>query len=207
MTYTQTYSVLEVVAAVIYDFEHPTNENYHEKYSNLPDIINNAPLQFERAEEMISSITANFTLRILLGKTNSNFMQKINALLSTPSAQVAWNNVNILSYVPKVYENIKLENLIREISCTSSFAGEVGKPLQVDLKILTCKLIQSDNGSFYSALAVDQSGHIFTLNPKRDLTITTDFTYRVKAKVKAHKQDPYINNAEITQLNYVKELI
>lgn len=199
------YTVLEAVAAAIILAENKTSEEFTAKYPNILSIVERFnDLPFDRAQEMIDTVANGFVVRVLKGAKISEFQQNLNALLQNSAEKITARKFNVLSYTPNVYETFKKEESLTDIAYNSKFVGNVRDSIQLDLKILRCTFIQSYG--FYVALAQDVEGNLYAFNPKGMLNETKDFSYKVKAKIKAHVIDKYVGNAQVTRLNYVKEL-
>lgn len=199
------YDLLTVVAALIDQEDNADDEGYNTMYPTVIDILDKKDsLPIDRAMEVITTIVNGVTLNILKGIRVTGFTQELASLFQDPTRLVSQNKLNFLHYTLNVYKVFKKQDLFTELAYGSNYFGEVGSTVFLDLKILGCKYIPGYD--FFSALAVDSNDNLFSFAPKGELSITDGFTYKVRAKVKAHVIDKYTQNAQVTKLNYVKQL-
>jgi hypothetical protein len=198
------YTLEQTVAAVL-----ALNSNskiINANWAKVGGFIENHADQLDlvAAESAITTVIYSFELDILRGRKLSNFKQSLYKALTSTEEFDFYRLCGLLATMPSILEQINKNNTLAELAASSEFVGEVGKKITVDLKILDCRTIQWSDGFFNLATAIDRDQNIYTFTPKILLGSTTDYTYSVTAKVKAHHVDTYIYNANVTKLFYVK---
>lgn len=216
------YTVTQVVAASIYIEEQKTDSDTSEtvvvnaetgvhctetisRYPTVRDLLDvlesDVSLPYVRAAQMIEQAQQHFAMKILRGQHLSEFLTKMAKTIKDPNAKIN-NEFNLLRWLPRVAEQLQLENEVLQLTSNSQYQGEYGKTITRTVKVIKCQYIQSHN--FFTALLVDEQGNVYNYSPKTELNKGATIT--IKGKVKAHAQDKYNNNYATTYLNYVKVL-
>ena len=199
MSEPKVYRVVDAVAAAIIIDNRARAEP--ETEALVSDIFaEDIPLPVEQAYELINNIVQNHTIRILRGDKISDFDKALVSVIQDPEA-VSTYSWKLIAYAPKVWRYTQSTNTMIEAAGTSSYVGEVGKKVELTVRVLRCKYVNGPGYSFYSIIAIDSEGNLITFAHKRGLAMVE---FNIKAKVKEHKIDPYCYNGQVTQLNYVK---
>lgn len=191
------YTLNDVVAAALKLYTVDKIEPCRE--SILSTLEKNNELPVELAEKAIQTITYGVEMDILRGRKVSSFVKSLYDELVNGIPK----SYGVLAKVPNVYEQFKKKNQIAELAFSSKFVGTVGDKLQTSLSVITSRKINWDGGSFISNLAADDDGNLYSFISK---AIMLETQYKVKAKIKGHKEDSYNNMAKVTVLNYLKVL-
>jgi hypothetical protein len=153
----------------------------------------------QQAEQICQSLTHQLIMTVLKDKNNS-FLNNINTLLADNSVDI--NDFGLLAWVPKLHhgfvQNEQESLAIAEISYTSRYVGTVGK--RIDVSVDVFKSIYLKNYNMFICTAKDADGNLFTFWHQKKL----QGVLNICSRVKTHRRDERLNNAQVTVLNYVK---
>lgn len=206
------YTVQEIVAANFLVYQnHPelTNQISTDGLVNaMRSILNSeVELPIDTAQEIIDAIPQLLMMRTLYDKTTSNFTKSVAAILENPAAVPDVTRVRILAYTYNTYRQLKSESEYRSELLGSEFVGEVGSKIEVTLRIANCRKFTPEYGvSYYRAVGFDMNGNAYSFMPKQMLDKSTEFSYKISAKIKKHEVNEYLYNAKVTVLWYIKEI-
>jgi hypothetical protein len=156
----------------------------------------------EKAKEAMNNITQSVTMSILKGKKVSDFMVKLNRLISD-NKDITGYDFSMISYVPKVYEgNLKKSNLESHIQVLAINSKPLGKPkdkITFKFNYIESRYVHKIN--CYSVFGHDENGNLISfLTTKNELQKSQN----LQGKIIDAGPDQYRNNAMVTKLNYVK---
>lgn len=211
------YTIQEAVAAYILINDQMAMADEDTETDTFEKVISERDkLPLARATQVIDTITKKVTISALKGSKNSDFVVKMAQILSNSDAFIEDPRVHgILKYVCSVYGTAMIDNELLELSTMSDWVGEVKGTITESLRILKCVFIRTEpkqigyrtfSTGFYNAVAVNTDGNLFEFIPKEAIDPTTDFSYKIKAKVKAHVINKFIYNGKTTKIFYIKEL-
>lgn len=209
------YTILQVVSACILHSDACKIDNDSSKYITTADHVkhikeileSDIDLPFDHAQEMIETIMHTITMNALTGKHMSDFLKNLGKILgSEPGTFAQSSNYGLLCYVPTVYEQCIEQSNFRIDLSNSEFTGEPTNNVIIDLRIAQCKSYKTDFGNVIKIVAFDKDGHAYTFSSTRVYTPSQEYSVKVKAKIKKHEVNKYLQNAKTTVLWYVRQI-
>jgi hypothetical protein len=153
------------------------------------------------AEEIMTALSQKVTMLALTGARPNDFLLKVNEVLEKKN--ITSRDFGLLVWAPKLFTDIvKQDNdriTIQTAAIGSKYIGRPTEKLELTFTLLTCRYLQNYN--MFVHTGHDEHGNLVNFFNKSKIE-----SGRIKARVKTHKQDAYVNNACVTVLNYVKVL-
>jgi hypothetical protein len=155
-----------------------------------------------KAEEIQTWLVQKMTMDLLKGSQLSGFFTDVCQILRQES--VALNKIGLLVWAPKLYKDLTARDErtddIRTSCGSSKFIGQLGKSIQVQIKIMDRHYLRDYNKWRYTA--TDTDGNLVQFY----LSTEVGESLQVKGRVKRHSYNSHCSNLATTQLNYVKVL-
>lgn len=185
-----THTALEMVAVALEYDKRKDNEEFKEKFPTAESFLKSDKLHTynidcAQAGTFITDVSQRLVMMILKNGKLSPYLTSLNEMIADPAALLPDFRMGLLASAPKIYADLVSKDEIYAMAYNSEYVGTPGEKIEVSLRILSCKLINWEGGNFYNAVACSD---------------------KVKAKVKKHDNDRFLNSSMVTYLNYVKVL-
>ena len=172
------------------------------KDAQLSLIVRDADRQL--AQQAMDFINQNLTLEALTRGKVTGFMGSVYEVLQEAECNLHFR-AGLMIHVPKVYKDMQARSKKRETTAeyaaSSQFIGKEGATVEIDFNLISKNYIQSLG--CYAAFGHDGNGNLVSFLTKHDSLLKNG---HFRAKVRGHKADQYHNGANVTSLNYVKEI-
>jgi hypothetical protein len=155
----------------------------------------------QQAELAINALHGDITLKLLMGKRVSDFVQNLNTAVSKESCTVS--DCGIVAWLPEMFGRVKIDQANKEqmleFSMTSEYIGAIDQKVTIDFTMINSRFLRDYD--CYSVFGHDNNGNCVSF-----FTRKSEMTKggRITGKVKSHKTDDYHNGTKVTTINYVK---
>ncbi|CAB4133387.1 hypothetical protein UFOVP257_167 [uncultured Caudovirales phage] len=155
----------------------------------------------QQAESVINALHGDITLKLLMGKRVSDFVQNLNNAVSKESCTAS--DCGIVAWLPEMHDRITKEQSSKEqmfeLGVTSEYIGTIDQKVTIDFTVINSRFLRDYD--CYSVFGHDNNGNCVSFfTRKSDMAKDGKIT----GKVKSHKTDDYHNGAKVTTINYVK---
>ncbi len=155
------------------------------------------------ADEAISLVQNDTTMKLLVGRRVSEFVMNLVALIGRETANQY--DVGIMAYLPSTAARIKETQVVQEqiatVAYSSQYQGQVGAKLTVDFTKIESRYMQQYN--CYLVFGTDEHGNCIRYSTSK---VELTESGKIQGKVREHIEDNYRNGAQVTVMNYVKRV-
>jgi hypothetical protein len=155
----------------------------------------------QQAEDAINALHGDITLKLLMGKTVSDFVQSLNTAISKETSTAS--DCGIVAWLPEMFGRVKQDQAHKEqmfeLAATSEYIGAIDQKVTIDFTMISSRFLRDYD--CYSVFGHDNNGNCVSF-----FTRKSEMTKggKITGKVKSHKTDDYHNGARVTTINYVK---
>ena len=155
------------------------------------------------AEGIITYLQQTVIMQSLKG-TPDRFLAQLVELLT--NHDISESDIGILAWAPKLADDYQKKDHVREISAryehSSRYVGRLNDKIETSFTLIEKRYIKDTD--CYSVYGYDDQGNcLFYWARGLDKVCEVG---RLRARVKAHREDTYRNGTRVTYLNYVKVL-
>lgn len=158
---------------------------------------------YTAADEAITVVQGDATMKILLGRNMSDFAKNLVELIGKET--VSEYDAGLMAYLPmsaqRVRESQDRQEKVATIAFGSKHLGAVGSKIAVDFTVIESRFLQAYN--CWSVFGSDTDGNcVRYTTSKKELTESG----RIQGKIRELIEDSYRNGAQVTVMNYVKRV-
>lgn len=157
--------------------------------------------EIKEAQAVKDSLLQRIMLNELKGVKSNEFLLTIVNLLKSDT--IYNTQYGLIAWAPKLNSDIAKQDDQRSemlaMGAGSKYVGQVGKRINLNIEILTCRHLPQYNSFVHQAITDD--GNLITFFNKSKIP-----SGKIQARVKAHRADFRLSNAFVTTVNYVKEI-
>lgn len=155
------------------------------------------------ADEAIAVVQGDATMKILLGRTMSDFAKNLVELIGKETASEY--DAGLMAYLPmsalRVRESQEKQEKVATIAFSSKYLGTVGSKIAVNFTVIESRFLQNYN--CWSVFGHDAEGNcVRYTTSKKELTESG----QIQGKIRELIEDNYRNGAQVTVMNYVKRV-
>jgi len=158
---------------------------------------------YEQADEAMSGVQNDLTLRILKGQQVSDFARSLVKLVQQETATE--RDCGLMAFLPKTFAGqVERENKqiqVAGMAGTSVYLGRVGEKITVDFVLVDKRFLQQYN--CWSVFGHDGAGNCVGFLTQHEHLAKDG---RIQGKIKRIYEDSYRGGACVTGLNYVKAI-
>ena len=154
------------------------------------------------AQAMISGLEMDYMFKVL-GDDMNDFETSIQRFLSEDDNDInVRHHIGIVAYIPAYVEREAKQRDLAEQSIGSDWVGTVGKPIELEIEIVSRRNATSWAGWNVSAITTD--GNRISFFTGKDVIAKKEGVFKVSAKVKDHGRVWQDESTKETRINYVK---
>ena len=156
----------------------------------------------QEAQNMISGLEMDYMFKVL-GDDMNDFEQSIQAFLASSDDDLNIRyHIGIVAYIPAYVEREAKQRDLADKSISSEWIGSVGKPIELEIEIISKRQATAWTG--YNVNAITSDGNRVSFFTGKDDIANKEGVFKVFAKVKDHGRVWRDESTKETRLNYVK---
>ena len=156
----------------------------------------------QEAQNMISGLEMDYMFKVL-GDDMNDFETSIQRFLAEDDNDVNVRyHIGIVAYIPAYVEREAKQRDLAEQSIGSEWIGTVGKPIELEIEIISKRQATAWTG--YNVNAITSDGNRVSFFTGKDDIANKEGVFKVFAKVKDHGRVWRDESTKETRLNYVK---
>jgi hypothetical protein len=157
-----------------------------------------------QAEELMNYLQQVSVMQTLQSGSIFGFLE--NIIKSFSSSTVKNRDIGILAWVPKLAEDYRKKDQIREVSAkyelNSRYVGKIGDKIIITFNLIESRYVKTLD--CFSVYGTDGNGNLIFYWAKDKNKIVDNV--RIQGRVKNQQKDTRRGNAFVTTINYVKVL-
>lgn len=156
----------------------------------------------QEAQEMLSGLEMDYMFKVL-GDDMNDFETSIQRFLAEDDANLNVRyHIGIVAYIPAYVEREAKQRDLAEQSIGSDWIGTVGKPIEIEIEIISKRNATAWAG--WNINAITKDGNRISFFTGKDNIANKEGMFKVSAKVKDHGRVWRDESTKETRINYVK---
>ena len=154
------------------------------------------------AQEMLSGLEMDYMFKVL-GDDMNDFETSIQRFLAEDNDDVnVRHHIGIVAYIPAYVEREAKQRDLADKSIGSEWIGTVGKPIELEIEIISKRSATAWAG--YNVNAITADGNRISFFTGKENIANKEGVFKVSAKVKDHGRVWRDESTKETRINYVK---
>ena len=154
------------------------------------------------AQDMINGLEMDYMFKVL-GDDMNDFETSIQRFLSEDDNDVnVRHHIGIVAYIPAYVEREAKQRDLADKSIGSEWIGTVGKPIELEIEIISKRHATAWAG--YNINAITTDGNRVSFFTTKEEIANQEGVFKVSAKVKDHGRVWQDESTKETRINYVK---
>lgn len=154
------------------------------------------------AQDMLTGLEMDYMFKVL-GDDMNDFESSIHHFLQTKDEDLlARQHIGIVAYIPAYVEREAKQRDLAEQSVGSDWIGTVGKPIELEIEIISKRSATAWAG--YNVNAITTDGNRVSFFTGKEFIANKEGKFKITAKVKDHGRVWRDESTKETRINYVK---